>query len=553
MQTQAAPPSSLKKQVKKALELWKSVPDKEYRLWIPPLTSKLNIFTLDEKANECFAKFFKLDLDPSKPLEQAITPPIGFTVRPYGSSLGTKGQTNCGDKAITDLFGGFGDSKKTKVFDKMFNMLQEMGYVPGLTYQALPYDFRLSYRNNQINEAFEKNLVRLNKLTNKKTIVMSHSLGSVNTYNQLLRLDQNKKDSLIKSWVNVAGPLLGAPKAIKTLISGDSEFLFFKMIGLHFKAAAEVCNSTLSDYELIPTDAFTLYKNKSWFKDIKKWTAYEQGEITYEEAGFSFLPKKEEKCAVRKYTGGFDTQCKFGLFDTSKETMFKIKDEEYKMNEFEKLLSKWGISDKAAALYKLTRDSNLTELRNPGVPIVSVFVSKLKTEKSYTYKDEDDEFYNPNTVTHYGDGTVPSYSPLIPALKWAKEFEKGQRNANPVKIVELCSTYNRKKDLYDHKDKSGEKSFTNNEYVGLKCQCEFDQDLKQCEHQFMNTDNGFLEMFKNLLISSEGTSDKLFSSFISTLSAPYLKQLTTECPQIVYHENQGVPDEDMFIVKEKQV
>ena len=67
---------------KKALELWKSVPDKEYRLWIPPLTSKLNIFTLDEKANECFAKFFKLDLDPSKPLEQAITPPIGFTVRP---------------------------------------------------------------------------------------------------------------------------------------------------------------------------------------------------------------------------------------------------------------------------------------------------------------------------------------------------------------------------------------------------------------------------------------------------------------------------------------
>ena len=39
----------------------------------------------------------------------------------------------------------------------------------------------------------------------------------------------------------------------------------------------------------------------------------------------------------------------------------------------------------------------------------------------------------------YGDGTVPSYSPLLAGFKWAWEFDNNASNAKPVKIIEQCS------------------------------------------------------------------------------------------------------------------
>ncbi len=42
-----------------------------------------------------------------------------------------------------------------------------------------------------------------------------------------------------------------------------------------------------------------------------------------------------------------------------------------------------------------------------------------------------------------GDGTVPTYSAIIPAFKWAFEFEKNKTiGAKPVKLVNFCSSFN---------------------------------------------------------------------------------------------------------------
>ena len=46
----------------------------------------------------------------------------------------------------------------------------------------MPYDFRKSIVNNDLNKIFEKNIDRLFEITNKKIIVMGHSYGGPNGY-----------------------------------------------------------------------------------------------------------------------------------------------------------------------------------------------------------------------------------------------------------------------------------------------------------------------------------------------------------------------------------
>ena len=75
-----------------------------------------------------------------------------------------------------------------------------------------------------------------------------------------------------------------------------------------------------------------------------------------------------------------------------------------------------------------------------------------------TYKIDDDirekikkkEYINPKVYYTYGDGTVDSLSLFLAPLKWAYEYEtKSVEDAQPVKIIDVCGTYNQKEELYD--------------------------------------------------------------------------------------------------------
>lgn len=41
-----------------------------------------------------------------------------------------------------------------------------------------------------------------------------------------------------------------------------------------------------------------------------------------------------------------------------------------------------------------------------------------------------------------GDETVPSTSVLTPAVKWILEFREEQQYSKPVKLMNICSSYN---------------------------------------------------------------------------------------------------------------
>lgn len=207
-------------------EFWKSVPKKEYQIWIPGFTSPMNIFSFNEKSNYCWAKFVRQAYDFTKPLDQAILPAKGFTMKVFGNTKETSDHYECGNGAMKDLFDSFIQPPGSKAFKNMFAVLDSMGYVPGLTYQTIPYNFNLPVGSNEVNLVFSDNLKRLNELTGKKVAIVSHSYGSVNTLYQLNKMKTEDKDSLVKVWFNIAGPFLGAIKNLKTITSGNDQLSF---------------------------------------------------------------------------------------------------------------------------------------------------------------------------------------------------------------------------------------------------------------------------------------------------------------------------------------
>ena len=517
-------------------EFWKKMPSKEYRLWIPEVFSPLNIFTINDTSNFCFAKFFKTDIDVTKPVEQAFIPPVGFKIKNYGGTPESKGKSECGNHSISDLIGSI-EIGETRVFDNLFKSVSDMGYTPGLTYQSIPYDFRRSYRANGVETLFKTNITKLRRMTGKKVIIMSHSLGGVNTYHQLLKHDRAFKEDSIKNWINIAAPILGASRALMDLLSGYSDLIFIKnLIGLHLDAAIEAISDSFAIHELLPFDAFTAYEGQPWFERVKKRIAYEKGEVDYKDSGFNFLPKADERCAVDKFKE--NTECKFNFYDQSKNSSVKIMGEEFKLSEMEKLLTKWNITDKTLDIYNLSRDPALNTLNNPEIPIIFIFLRSLNTGVQFNYKEDikewikKDEFYQPDVLNSNGDGTVEANSYLLPALKWITEFEDKKDGAKPMKLIEICSTYNMKGNLYDSQNEAGERVFDTVDYRGVNCECENEENAGSCNHQHIPNDTAVIPVFLDIFRSNSVSYSPEYESYVNSLDNDYLDIITTECPQI---------------------
>lgn len=81
---------------------------------------------------------------------------------------------------------------------------------------------------------------------------------------------------------------------------------------------------------------------------------------------------------------------------------------------------------------------------------------------------KEDQYLEPEPGYGRGDNTVPTFSSLIPALKWAIEFEEKKiKGAKPVKIADYCSRYNEKYSPYDETSGSDQFKITKNEFFGI--------------------------------------------------------------------------------------
>lgn len=520
-----------------------SSPAGEYVFWIPEIFSPLSIFTYKISANYCFAKFMKQNVDFSKPIEDSIVENEAYRIRLWGNTPGTKANFNCGDGAVENLLplGSHFQSKASRAFLAMHSKLKSLGYVPGLTYQSLPYNFLKHYRNSEVNQSFKESLDRLNALTNKKVVVIGHSMGNMNILHQLNKLPTEEKAKKVQIWVAVGPVFLGAIKSNKMLISGDESLLFLKnILGLHLKPSIEGSHNAQSSYALTARCPYTLYKGQRWFDSVIARTRYEHGEIDYKDSGFAFLPPTSEKCSPPKYVT-FKPDCRLGLFDTTKEPIVKILNETYYINQALEMHSRWNTTDKQRQFYEQSIDDEFTQMKNPGVPVVVYSLRTSPTMQSVEYKANVTEFNNRNIYYHpfyktgYGDGTVPAYSALVPALKWAWEFDnKAVAGARPVKIVDMCSTYKQRDTPYDSEAADKLKSVTKNEFFGATCECMGKTNPQDCMHSNMVSDAGYLDFMYKTLITNEVGWSPAHQKYLDGLTEDYLIEVSVTCPTIKF-------------------
>lgn len=523
---------------KKQNEYWKKVPKSEYFLWIPDPFSPMSIVSLTKKNGNCFASLFLRKIDFSKPIESSLIENSSFRIRLYGNTPGTKGKERCGDTAIRDLAPMPNPEKSTIVFGKMLDEIKTMGYVAGLTYQAIPYDGLKSYRNNELKNRFKNNLERLYNLTQKRVIIIGHSFGNNNIYYQLTRLSTNEKNKMVKTWISFGFATLGSPEVQGSIIAGSDYFMFLNgLIGVRAEASIKFIANQPGSFENLERNPYTIFEGQNWFKAFNARINYEKGETSFEDSGFDFLPKITEICSPKNFN--HTQNCTLGLMDRKNTVIIEVENKTYQLNQTRDLIEEWKTDPNSVNFYDHTIDKQFELLKNPGVPVIMFALRTIPTIGGSKYLENVKQAVKlgrfPKVMRKMidGDGTVIANSLFAGYLKWAYEFEhKIVSEAKAVKFVDFCSVYKQRDSPYDSKSDKNELLMTTNEFFGLSCDCIESQDAVGCNHARMIGDSHAIKFTKNTLLANEGGYSKDFEAYINNLSDQYLIDISEKCVQL---------------------
>jgi hypothetical protein len=320
--------------------------------------------------------------------------------------------------------------KETKCFIGYIDLLGHLGYKRGLTYQSMPYNFTYSYRSNKLNRIFRPNLERLKQLTNKRVILVGHSLGNINIKYQLDKMTQHEKDSYIENWLALSPPFMGSLIANKGIIEGNSNFYFGGFFGFHFSPSHKSLSSFAVEYELFLKNMYQMYQTEDWFEWVQQILAYEKGHA--EQSPLNFWPSKNEIC-LPKFKG-VNRKCLTGLEDIRNKPSIVVGQHKYYLDDMQEIITNWTIQDNVLQNNQTFADPNRFKLLNPGVPLVLVYSRATPTISQVQYTDDILTYisqgkYPPVKNTYsVGDGTVSPNSALVPAIKWAYQFDKYHRD-----------------------------------------------------------------------------------------------------------------------------
>ena len=310
------------------------------------------------------------------------------------------------------------------------------------------------------------------------------------------------------------------------------------ILGLKLKPGLEGTSNTLSSYVCAAKDPFYLYKDEPWFESVRNRTLYEENKLDYKQSGFDFIPPTTESCSPKNYRS-FGTNCTLGLYDTTAQPSITILNETYSTWETTRLFAQWNTSVNSAKFNEHTNDLEFLKFKNPGVAVSIFMLRSLPTLKTLVYKAnitqyiERNEFYYPEETNGLGDGSVPTFSQLVPILKWAWEFDqKNVSEAKPVKIIDFCSEYKQRVTPYDSVDENGVGQITKNEFFGSNCDCMKQISSEGSAHAEMINDQHYLNMFENVLISGESSLTEQHTKFINELEQSYLIKVSEECPTV---------------------
>jgi triacylglycerol esterase/lipase EstA (alpha/beta hydrolase family) len=115
----------------------------------------------------------------------------GVKIYPMGSSPKTKSYTKgqCGFDAVENLLPlETVVATRFSYFKYIKELLVNAGYMVGLNFQVLPYDWRLGLKENGLNLKFERVVDEVYEMFGKKISLIAHSMGNYQVMNYLYKM-----------------------------------------------------------------------------------------------------------------------------------------------------------------------------------------------------------------------------------------------------------------------------------------------------------------------------------------------------------------------------
>jgi len=541
-------------------KLWNSMPKEEYTLWISDFLGPVSI--LFHNTVQCWGNIIQLNYNETETdFGKKYSSPIGSTVKIYGQTDSQKPKYNCGFGAVNNILPTPYQTLYSKGFEGIQKSLLNMGHQTGLTLYSTPYDWRKTTMANGVSHVIEQTVKQIYELTGKPTVLMAHSLGNFGALHFLNSLTAEEKEKYIANYVSITNPLAGAPKALKTFIGGDHDYVY-KKFGINYYAQKMLIKGSSGAFDLMPKNTYSSFAEEDWLKEWKVRTDLEnkndvntpEGRAVWENAvkngdyGYKWFPHPLLNCSF-----GFEQrrdECGLYMYNWSSIPIAVIQEDSFTASESQLrgLFDKYVLSTNYSnQLFDDVKSNNIYELRNPEVPTTIIYGSHLSTDMTYKWD------YDPRNLTgnnqfgfsnitffSQGDQTVPTSSALLPALKWSWEFDNKAKantpNAKPVKTVEICSIYNNKGDIYDKKSSDGPSTVETNEYIGLQCDCFDDKNThpvlgQNCDHSDILNDSKFLDLIKNIVNANFRVTDTS-NLIVNQLDDQELQALSNDCPSV---------------------
>jgi Lecithin:cholesterol acyltransferase len=501
---------------KGAFDIMNSVPKSEYRTWIPDAFAPMTVINPNENNKKCFAGLMSIVWERNSSGDLVQVPNKGATIKPMGLSKETRRSSRCGFDAICELVPlGSLAPKVYSVYTQLREKLEGRGYKIGLTLQAMPYDWRQAYYNNEIHREFKNIISDMASITGKKVSILAHSMGNINMMNVLKGLTPQERENWVQRYFALAPPFIGSPKTWSMLI-GSAGGYDSGAVTMDFTTFSKTVVTYPSIFDLMPRNTWNIFKDADWLKSIQNRISLEQGlppahSLTPEQDIVSqiFSPPTD-KCYSQVFAARGDDSCKTFMDDFS--YFGSINGEKIYSDTIEQSLEKYSFNPFAAELFDQEDkryDYDLVE--NPQVPTVIIYSALVNTSKEFHWdsdpttitRSSNPNFVEPNSVVpNLGDNQVIITSTLAPGLKWASEFNSGVAGkfAEPVVFAELCSTKNPKSSIYQQN-----KSVIQNEYQSIPCSCNA-SDTEPCNHTGLVSEPNVVAYIADSLLDEQTAS-----------------------------------------------
>jgi hypothetical protein len=267
--------------------IWPAMFDSPFQLWSNP----------ESLYSSCFGYFFNFYKPTDCPTEKKKEGFLGKVIEEsiclvdesvkvtfYGATEETVKNSQCGVKSVKDVVSAgttyFPESwlnfGSTHSFQAMHERFSEMGYRPGFSIGAVPFDFRRFVGTNHLFKAlFKSQVERLYANTGKPVVIIAHSYGALNTLNELAYGDKTLTDK-IKKFVAIGPPFGGASKDIELFLIGTKEFSknfnfmgYGMEVGLNTFGQKLFTSTLTSGYELRPHPILANLFNDNKYNDFR--------------------------------------------------------------------------------------------------------------------------------------------------------------------------------------------------------------------------------------------------------------------------------------------